>query len=67
VSEQTNRSVFTLTMVTVLALPINIVAGLLGMNVGGIPLADHPHGFMVIAGLIGVFTAFAGWYLYRQK
>jgi zinc transporter len=67
VSEQTNRSVFTLTMVTVLALPINIVAGLLGMNVGGIPLAEHPHGFMVIAGLIGVFTAFAGWYLYRQK
>jgi zinc transporter len=35
--------------------------------VGGIPLNDHPHGFMVIAGLIGLFTAFAGWYLYRQK
>ena len=67
VSEQTNRSVFTLTMVTVLALPINIVAGLLGMNVGGIPLAEHPHGFTVIAGLIGVFTALAGWYIYRQK
>ncbi|HEY6086488.1 MAG TPA: CorA family divalent cation transporter [Burkholderiaceae bacterium] len=42
VGEQTNRSVFTLTVVTVLALPINIIAGLLGMNVGGIPLADSP-------------------------
>jgi zinc transporter len=54
-------------MVTVLALPINIVAGLLGMNVGGIPLADHPHGFKVIVGIIGVFTAFAAWHVYRKK
>ena len=35
-NEQNNRILFTLTMVTVLALPINIVAGF-GMNVGGIP------------------------------
>ncbi|WP_394788896.1 transporter [Rhodoferax sp.] len=67
VSEQTNQSVFTLTMVTVLALPINIVAGLLGMNVGGIPLAQHPDGFEVIVAIIVVFTAFAAWYVYRQK
>lgn len=67
VSEETNRSVFILTMVTVLALPINIVAGLLGMNVGGVPLADSPHGFMVIVVIIGLFTAFAAWYVYRQK
>jgi zinc transporter len=33
-NEQTNRTLFTLTMVTVLALPINIVAGFFGMNVG---------------------------------
>lgn len=45
VGEQTNRSLFTLTVVTVLALPINIIAGLLGMNVGGIPLANNPNGF----------------------
>ncbi|CAN5745810.1 transporter [soil metagenome] len=67
VSEQTNQSVFTLTMVTVLALPINIVAGLLGMNVGGIPMAQSPDGFMVIVGIILVFTAFAAWYVYRQN
>jgi zinc transporter len=41
VSEQTNRTLFLLTVVTVLALPINLVAGLFGMNVGGIPLAQH--------------------------
>lgn len=65
--EQTNRSLFTLTVVTVLALPINLVAGLLGMNVGGIPLAEHPHGFAVIAVLALAFTVVAGWLAFRPR
>ena len=44
VNEENNRSLFVLTIVTVLALPINIIAGLLGMNVGGVPLAQHAQG-----------------------
>ena len=67
VSEQTNQSVFVLTMVTVMALPINIVAGLLGMNVGGIPLAQHPEGFWIVVAIIIVFTLFAAWYVFRPK
>ncbi len=67
VGEQTNRSVFTLTVVTVLALPINIIAGLLGMNVGGIPLADHPHGFLIIALIVLSFTVVAGWLAFRRR
>jgi zinc transporter len=66
VGEQTNRSVFTLTVVTVLALPINIIAGLLGMNVGGIPLAENPHGFAVIALIVLSFTVVAGWLAFRK-
>ncbi|HZD08638.1 MAG TPA: transporter, partial [Candidatus Limnocylindrales bacterium] len=50
VSEQTNRTLFLLTMVTVLALPINLVAGLFGMNVGDIPLAQHRYGFFLVLG-----------------
>lgn len=67
VGEQTGKSVFTLTVVTVLALPINIVAGLLGMNVGGIPLAESPHGFFVIVAVIATFTVLAGWFAFRKK
>lgn len=67
VGEQTGKSVFTLTVVTVLALPINIVAGLLGMNVGGIPLAESRHGFLVIVGVIATFTVLAGWFAFRKK
>jgi len=67
VNEQTGRSLFTLTVVTVLALPINIVAGLLGMNVGGIPLAQSPHGFLVIVLVIATFTVLAGWLAFRRR
>jgi zinc transporter len=49
VGEQTSRTLFVLTVVTVLALPVNMVAGLFGMNVGGIPFAEHRHGFLVVA------------------
>ena len=67
VGEHTNSSVFTLTVVTVLALPINLVAGLLGMNVGGIPLAQDPHGFLWVAALVGGFTGLAGWIAFRRR
>ncbi len=57
VNEQTNRTLFVLTIVTVLALPINLVAALFGMNVGGIPLAQHPYGFFWIICVLVAFTA----------
>lgn len=60
VSEATGRSLFVLTMVTVLALPINMIAGLLGMNVGGLPLAAHPAGFWIVVAIVLGFTAVAG-------
>jgi zinc transporter len=66
-NERTGRSLFTLTIVTVLALPINIVAGLLGMNVGGIPLAQHPYGFYIIVALIATFTLLAAWLSFRNR
>ncbi|MGY0193999.1 transporter [Leptothrix sp. BB-4] len=59
INEETSRSLFVLTIVTVLALPINIIAGLLGMNVGGIPLAENAHGFWIVVGLILGLTVLA--------
>ncbi|MDD3785721.1 MAG: magnesium transporter CorA, partial [Hydrogenophaga sp.] len=40
---------------------------LFGMNVGGIPLADHPHGFWVLVGVIAAFSALAAWLAFRNK
>ena len=67
VNEDNNRSLFVLTIVTVLALPINILAGLFGMNVGGIPLAEHKHGFWIVVSLVAGFTAVAAWIAFRKK
>lgn len=66
VAEANNRSLFVLTVVTVMALPINIMAGLFGMNVGGIPLADHPAGFWIVVAVIVSFTAIAAWIVFRK-
>ncbi|OQS43243.1 transporter [Chromobacterium haemolyticum] len=66
-NEQSNRTLFTLTLVTVLALPINIVAGFFGMNVGGVPLANHPHGFWVLVLLVASFSLLAGWWAFRRQ
>ena len=67
INEQNNRSLFVLTIVTVLALPINILAGLLGMNVGGIPLAQHSHGFWIVVAIIVTFTLIAAWIAFRKR
>ncbi|WP_293661222.1 transporter [Rhodoferax sp. OV413] len=66
VAEANNRSLYVLTIVTVLALPINMIAGLLGMNVGGIPLAEDAHGFWWIVALIISFTAVAAYFAFRD-
>lgn len=58
VTENSNRTLFVLTVVTVIALPINLVAGLFGMNVGGIPLAENSHGFFVIVAILLSLTTF---------
>ena len=59
VNQQTNRTLFVLTLVTVLALPINLVAGLFGMNVRWYSAeSQHPYGFFLVLGPLLVLTAF---------
>ena len=65
VNEQTSRTLFVLTVVTVLALPINLIAGLFGMNVGGIPLAQFRHGFLLVVVAVTIITALLAYIAYR--
>jgi zinc transporter len=64
VTAQANRTLFVLTVVTVLALPINLVAGLFGMNVGGIPLSQHKYGFLLVVSPLIVLTALLAYLAY---
>lgn len=67
INEQTNRTLFLLTLVTVLALPVNLTAGLLGMNVRGIPFADDHHGFAIVTSTLLTATAFAGVLIFWRR
>ena len=67
VNEHTNRTLFILTLVTVLALPINLVAGLLGMNVGGIPFAQHTHGFELVVTGLALVTGLLAWLMFLRR
>jgi zinc transporter len=64
VGEQTSRTLFVLTMVTVIALPLTIIPGLFGMNVGGVPFGSHAHGFW-LALVVAILTAGLAWVVVR--
>ncbi len=66
VNERTGRTLFVLTVVTVLALPVNLVAGLFGMNVGGVPLADSGHGFAIVVTLLTILTVVLACLAFRR-
>ncbi len=66
-NEANSRSLYVLTVVTVLALPINLMAGLFGMNVGGIPLSQDAHGFWYLLCAVIAFTLAAVWVVFMRR
>lgn len=62
--ERMGRTMYMLTVVTGFFLPLSFVTGLLGINVGGIPGAEQPYGFLVACLLLGLLTA-GQWLFFR--
>ena len=52
-SETTNRSLFVLSIVTTALLPITLITGVFGMNMGGLPWLENPRGFERVLWLMG--------------
>jgi magnesium transporter len=46
-----------LTVISVLGLPLALASGMLGMNVGGIPLRDNSGGFWILTGVFALVAA----------
>jgi zinc transporter len=65
-TEQTNRSLHVLAIVTTVFLPASLVAGLFGVNVGGLPLVSDPSGFVWVIVTIAAASAFVYWLLKRS-
>jgi zinc transporter len=51
------RTVYLLTIVATVALPLGILTGLLGINVEGVPLSDSGWGFAIVCILLGLIAA----------
>ena len=47
-SEQMNRAMYTLSIVAAIFLPLGLLTGLLGINVGGIPGSENPWAFLIV-------------------
>ena len=67
VEEETNRNLYILTMFSVIFLPATLIAGIWGINVGGIPFSGSPNGFWVVGGLIIAVFALVAIVLYRFR
>ena len=56
-AEATNRNLYTLSIVTSIFLPITLITGMFGMNLGGLPWQQDPLGFWYGLGVMGVTVA----------
>lgn len=63
-NERMSRTMYLLAIITGFFLPMTFVTGLLGINVGGIPGAEHPYGFAVSCFVLGSL-AFGQWLFFR--
>ena len=50
--EATNRNLFFLSIMTATLLPVTLITGIFGMNVGGLPWLDDPGGFGWVTGIM---------------
>jgi len=53
-ADRMNRHTMALSIIAGIFLPLSLVAGMLGMNVDGIPLAGHPQSFWIIAAVLAL-------------
>ncbi len=65
--ETVNRNLYVLSIVTTIFLPITLITGIFGMNVGGIPWAQDPLGLLWCTILMGSTLSIALTILKRQQ
>jgi magnesium transporter len=65
-SDRVERRLRILTIVSAITLPLGLIAGLLGMNVGGLPGAKAAYGFITVIVLMAVIAGIELWYFKRK-
>jgi len=65
-SSRVEKRLRILTIVSAVTLPFSLIAGLLGMNVGGLPATQDPNGFVIVIILMATIGALELWYFKRK-
>jgi len=65
-SAQMNRTMYLLSLVAAIFLPLGLITGLLGINVGGIPGSENKQAFLIVCGVLIVIVAIQAW-IFRKK
>jgi magnesium transporter len=65
-SDRVEKRLRILTIVSAITLPLGLIAGLLGMNVGGLPGAKLPYGFIAVIVLMAAIAGVELWYFKRK-
>ncbi|MBB3235254.1 CorA family divalent cation transporter [Phyllobacterium endophyticum] len=64
-TDQSNRFLYVLSIMTAVLLPSTVISGLFGMNTGGLPLAQSDHGFLLIT-LLALGTSAIVYFVVRK-
>ena len=51
-----NKTMYLLSIVAAIFLPLGLLTGLLGINVGGIPGTENPYAFLVVCGTLVIIA-----------
>ena len=57
IAERMNRIMYFLSLITGIFLPLGLLTGLMGINVGGMPGVENPDAFWLVCGLLVVMLA----------
>lgn len=65
-SSRVEKRLRILTIISAITLPFSLIAGLLGMNVGGLPGTQEPQGFIIVIIVMAVIGVVELWYFNRR-
>ena len=66
-SHRTNEIMRTLTVLTAIFMPLNLVTGFFGMNFEGLPLIHSPRGFWIIFSMMLALGLGLSWFFWRKR
>lgn len=66
-SEQMNRNMYVLSLVAGVFLPLGLLTGLLGINVGGMPGVESPYAFAIVCGVLVAMAIGVVWWFRRAR